>query len=224
MLPPPDVTQWRKLLLQRKQSGFALLEAAIAMAIIGLMITLAVKGGEMVENSRAKSLAGDFKDNQTALYGYQDRYNALPGDDREASARLSPSDASILNGNGNQHIEGALNAYLSESFMLWQHVRLAGFLNGVADTKANNYVPLNSSGGALGLADISAAPITGMAGGYIICSDNISGRLVKQLDLMMDDGHTARGDMRVSSTTYSGEAIANEDIVESDFYLACLSI
>jgi prepilin-type N-terminal cleavage/methylation domain-containing protein len=210
--------------MQRKQSGFTLIEISIAMAIIGLLITLTIKGRELVENSRAKSLANDFRDIQVALFGYQDRFQALPGDDPGAAANLTPATASVQNGNGNLHIEGALNAYLSESFFLWQHVRLAGFLQGIADAEASGYVPLNTSGGSLGVTDISNAPITGMSGGYIICSDNISGRLVKQLDMMLDDGYTAKGAMLVSYANTGGEPIPSGNIIERDFYLACLSV
>lgn len=85
-------------------------------------------------------------------------------------------------------------------------------------------MPLNSSGGTLGVADISASPITGMSGGYIICSDNISGHLVKQLDLMMDDGNTATGAMQVSPAHYGGEPVASDNTNESDFYLVCLGV
>lgn len=210
--------------MQRKQSGFTLIEIAITMAIVGLLITLTIKGREMVENSRAKSLANDFRDIQVALFGYQDRFRALPGDDPSASANLAPSASSIHDGNGNQHIEGDLNTYLSESFFLWQHVRLAGFLQGITNAEASGYVPLNTSGGSLGVADISNAPITGMSGGYIICSDNISGRLVKQLDMMLDDGFTTKGAMLVSHANTGGDPIPSRNIIERDFYLACLSV
>jgi hypothetical protein len=148
----------------------------------------------------------------------------MPGDDPAASANLSPGTPSIYDGNGNLRIEGGLNVHMSESFFLWQHVRLAGFLQGIANAEASGYVPLNSSGGSLGVTDISNSPITGMGGGYIICSDNISGRLVKQLDMMLDDGYTAKGSMLVSHANSGGEPIASGNIIERDFYLACLSV
>lgn len=114
--------------MRGRQAGFTLLELAIVMAIISLMFTLTVKGKEMVENSRAKSLAADFRDIQIALYGYQDRYHALPGDDGDAAAHLNTTTVPVQNGNGNRRIEGNLNAYLSESFYVWQHIKLAGFI------------------------------------------------------------------------------------------------
>ncbi|MFH2135673.1 MAG: type II secretion system protein [Pseudomonadota bacterium] len=210
--------------MQHKQSGFTLLEIAITMAIIGILVTLTIKGRELVESSRAKGLASDFRGIQTALYGYQDRFHALPGDDRYASEHLKGSLMPISNGNGNLRIDGKLNSALSESYYLWQHIRLAGFLQGAIDPAATGYVPISgATGGTLGVADISSAPISGMNGAYIICSDNISGRLVKQLDMMMDDGNTATGSMLIGPATYGGEPIPSSKIIDTDSYLACLA-
>ncbi|MBU0689359.1 MAG: type II secretion system GspH family protein [Gammaproteobacteria bacterium] len=209
--------------MQRKQSGFTLIEISIVMAIISLLITLTIKGRELVESSRAKSIASDFRGIQTALYGYQDRFRALPGDDSNASAHLKGSPTVINNGNGNLHIEGQLNAAWGESYFLWQHIRLAGFLQGAIDPAATGYVPISAAGGAFGVTDISNAPITGMSGGYIICSDNISGRLVKQLDMMLDDGYTAKGAMLVSHANTGGEPIPSSSIIDNNSYLACLT-
>ncbi|MBI4807724.1 MAG: prepilin-type N-terminal cleavage/methylation domain-containing protein [Nitrosomonadales bacterium] len=210
--------------MRRNQSGFTLLEVAIVMVIIGLMIGLAVKGQEFVNNSRVKSLADDFKSIQVALYGYQDRFRALPGDDRNASSHLPDAGTPIYNGNGNEIISGNWDSGSGESFNLWQHIRLAGFLQGTTDIGLDAYVPLNTSGGALGVSETAAAPIKGLKGNFIICSDNIAGKLVKQLDLTMDDGNTAVGSMRATDATMDGNGIATNDIDESGFYLTCLGV
>ncbi|MBU0621066.1 MAG: type II secretion system GspH family protein [Gammaproteobacteria bacterium] len=210
--------------MHRMQSGFTLLELAIVMTIIGLVFTLTVKAGEMINHSRVKSLATDFNSLQIALYGYQDRFRALPGDDSDAAAHLPDPGVAIHNGNGNAVIDGHWNSTSGESFNLWQHVRLAGFITGTTDISLNAYVPLNSSGGALGLSESSSAPIEGLGGNYIICSDNIPGKLVRQLDLTMDDGNTAGGAMLVSNAAVGGAGIATNDIVDNNFYLACLGV
>lgn len=210
--------------MKRNLSGFTLLEVAIAMAIIGLIFTLAVKAGEMINHSRVKSLAADFNHVQVALYGYQDRFRVLPGDDREAAAHLPDTGVPVLNGNGNTLIDGQWNSSSGETFNLWQHVRLAGFIKGTADVASDSYIPLNTSGGTLGLSESIAAPIAGLGGNYIICSDFIPGKLVKQLDLTLDDGNTAGGRMMVSNAGEGGAGIATNSIVDSTFYLACLGV
>lgn len=201
-----------------------MLEVAIVMAIIGLMTGLIIKGQEFVLNSRVKSLADDFRSIQTALYGYQDKFRALPGDDRNASVHLPAAGTPVLNGNGNEIINGHWNSRSGESFNLWQHVRLAGFIQGTADISLDAYVPLNTSGGNVGVAESIATPIVGLKGSFIICSDNITGKLVKQLDLTMDDGDTALGAMMAANATVGGYRIATHNIDEKGYYLACLSL
>lgn len=211
--------------MQRQQSGFTLLEISIVMVIVGLLIGLTIKCQELINNSRVKSLADDFKSIQTAIYGYEGEYRALPGDDRNASAKFPGAGTNVDNGDGNASIDGNWNATSGETFSLWQHVRLAGFIQGATDTHAYGYIPLNTagSGGRLGVSEAYAAPISGQKGAFIICSDRIPGKLVKQLDILMDDGSTSAGSL-LASRLGGGEAVRTVDIRESDLYLACLGV
>jgi prepilin-type N-terminal cleavage/methylation domain-containing protein len=210
--------------MRHNQQGFTLLEIAIVMLVIGLLITMTIRGQELINSSRVKSLAYDFKHIQVALYGYQDKFRALPGDDQYASAHLSGFGTAINNGNGNAIVGGNWNSTSGESFNLWQHVRLAGLMQGSTDTNSDTYVPLNTVGGIIGISEASAAPIAGLQGEYIICSDNIAGKLAKQLDLMLDDGNTATGSMKASNVTLGGAAIDTNSIMESTAYLTCMVV
>lgn len=204
--------------MRYKQSGSTLIKIAITMAIISLIFTLTVKGRELVENARAESLARDFRGIQTALHTYQDRFNApLLGDSKPSSQlQVSPPAAS----NSDQRIDVKLNSALGGSYFLWQHVKLTAPLNGAVNRAVSGYVPF--TGGTWGVNNISAAPISGMSGDYIICSENIPGRLVLQLDMMMDDGDTTTGSMLSGRATYDGEPIPGNSIIGSDSYLTCL--
>lgn len=209
--------------MKRTQSGSSAIEIAITMAIISLLFTLTVKGRELVENSRAESLARDFRGIQTALYGYLDRLRPLPASDSDAPTHQKVSTTVAHNGNGNLYIDDKLNAALGESYFLWQYVKLVMPLKDSANRVVAGYVPHSATGGPLGMTDIASAPISGMNSNYIICSDNISGRLIKQLDMMMDDGNTATGSMLIGRATYGGEPIPSSSIIDSDSYLACLA-
>lgn len=208
--------------MRHKQSGLTLLEVSIVMVILGVLLGLTLKGQELVNNSRVKSLADDFRSIQVALYGYQDRFRALPGDDRNASSHLPDPGSPVYNGNGDEIINGNWSSRSGESFNLWQHIRLAGFIQGTADTGLDSYVPLNTSGGTLGASASIASPIDGLKGNFIICSDNITGKMVKQLDLAMDDGNTDGGAMRIARASVGGYGIATNNIDESGYYLTCL--
>lgn len=208
--------------MRHNQLGFTLLEIAITMGVIGVLLSMVIKGQSMIDNSRAKSLAYDFKNIQISIYGYQDKFRALPGDDREASSHLPSPAMTIQNGNGNMIIGGNWNSTSGETFNFWQHVRLAGLIHGSTDISSESYVPFNASGGTLGVSEISAAPIIGLKGEHIICSDGIAGKSVKQLDIMLDDGNTNTGSVRASNKTVGGMGIATNNIVDSTLYLTCM--
>ena len=121
--------------MKSQQSGFTLVEIAIVLVIIGLLLGGILKGQELINSAKAKSFAQDFRTIQTALYGFQDRYKALPGD--FSGARLTgsingatPTTVTATASNG--QIDGNWDSPTAgeESCLFWQHLRLAGFLAG----------------------------------------------------------------------------------------------
>lgn len=210
----------------RRQSGFTLIEIAIVLVIIGLLLGGILKGQELINSARVKNLATDFRNIPLFIYGYQDKYRALPGDDLAVVAHLgataTPATAGTTLGNG--EINGAWNeadpTSTDESFLFWQHVRLAGLAPGATSAAAGDYAPTNSVGGRIGVQ--SAAPFTGMNGTYFICSAAIQGKYVKQLDTQLDDGDTAQGSMRAGLALPDAEETA--DIVDATPYIVCMGI
>jgi hypothetical protein len=57
----------------------------------------------------------------------------------------------------------------------------------------------------------------------MVSTNNIAGKFVTKLDLVMDDGNTATGSMRTSSSI-GGTAIATDSIVDSTAYVVCLGV
>lgn len=216
--------------MKTKQSGFTLIEIAIVLVIIGLLLGGVLKGQELINSAKVKNLATDFKNVPVFIYGYQDKYKALPGDDLKATTHLSATTGiTITNGDGNGVIDGNWNAASGESFQFWQQVRLAGFAPGSTDTASGDYLPTNAVGGKIGITNSSATnnPITGptaLKGSYIVCSDAIAGKFAKQLDTTLDDGDTATGSMMVTTagTASGGTAIATANINDDTTYLVCM--
>ena len=208
--------------MKRNQSGFTLIEIAIVLVIIGLLLGGVLKGQELINSAKVKNLASDFKNVPVFIYGYQDKYKALPGDDSAAGTHLTG--ASAVGGDGNGIIGGKWNpdAITDESYRFWQHVRLAGFGPGSVDTSASargDYIPKNAVGGIIGITNVTEAPITGMKGTYIVCSGSIPGKFARQLDTTLDDGNTTSGSVMVAASGITGPQASPVDDTQ---YLVCM--
>jgi prepilin-type N-terminal cleavage/methylation domain-containing protein len=194
--------------MKAQQSGFTLVEIAIVLVIIGLLLGGILKGQELINSAKVKNLAQDFRTVQTALYGYQDRFKALPGDHATAATVVTGATNATGGTLGNAVIEGAWNSATAtatlESELFWQHARLAGFLPGPTAANDAEYYPKNVDGGRLGISSATGAQlqIATMQGSYQICSAGILGRFAKQLDIQLDDGNTQTGSVR--ATEYAG--------------------
>ena len=79
--------------MMRKNHGFTLIEIAIVMVIIGLLLGGVLKGQELIVQARIKNIINDFNGIASAVYSYQERYRAYPGDDAKATrwAGVTPS-------------------------------------------------------------------------------------------------------------------------------------
>ncbi len=235
--------------MKQNQSGFTLIEIAIVLVIIGLLLGGVLKGQELINSAKVKNIANDFRNIPVFIYGYQDKYRALPGDQTQASldAQFSPANTGTVCtpaaagscATANGVIEGNWNAIsvASESFLFWQHVRLAGFAPGPTLTADANYIPVNSTGGKIGIQSgtnsVTTTPINATAGAnpirgsYIVCSTGILGKFVKQLDLTLDDNNTATGSMMAGEATALGTpmtAVGNAAITDALTYTVCMGV
>ncbi|TAJ80436.1 MAG: prepilin-type N-terminal cleavage/methylation domain-containing protein [Gallionellaceae bacterium] len=212
--------------MKRKQSGFTLIEIAIVLVIIGLLLGGVLKGQELINSAKVKNLATDFKNIPVFIYGYQDKFKALPGDDASAATHAAGAIACTPAATGrcatgNGVIEGMWNAAAAvtdESALFWQHARLAGLAPGPTALTDAGYIPTNAVGGAIGVqggtsctaastptASCTAAFLTpvkdasgnALRGAYVVCSRAILGKFAKQLDTTLDDGNTATGSVLV---------------------------
>jgi prepilin-type N-terminal cleavage/methylation domain-containing protein len=223
--------------MKNNQSGFTLVEIAIVLVIIGLLLGGVLKGQELINSAKVKNFATDFRNIPLFIYGYQDKFKALPGDDAKANDHLggaaTSANVGLLTPNagtpGNGRIEGNYNSTSAgdETVAFWQHVRLANLASGATDfTNPATVMPTNADGGRIGVQ--STAPITGMTGSYFVCSEAIQGKFAKQIDITLDDGSPASGSVRVAAGPYSGTALTAVTtaaaIEEGQTYIVCSAL
>lgn len=209
----------------KNQRGFTLIELAIVLVIIGLLLGGVLKGQELINNARLKSLATDFKNIQVYTYAYQDRFRVLPGDDGAAAAHVGGVNAASAGHVQNGAIQGDWDSDVQtdESYLFWQHVRLAGLAPGATAVADPNYVQRNAVGGRLGIQSVNGFPIAGMIGALVICSSAIEGRFAEQLDITMDDGDTDAGSVRAypdGGNAWDGDITGAE---EAQNYNVCMA-
>lgn len=206
----------------KKQSGFTLVEIAIVMVIIGLLLGGVMKGQELMVNAKVKNLAADFNIIPAAYYSYIDRFRAIPGDDAAANTHVAGTNATTGGTVGNGIIEGTWDSATNtdESFLVFQHLRLANLMNGTTVvTNPATYYQINAAGGRVGMS--GAGPITNQVT-LVICSTTLDGGMARRLDTSMDDGVGNTGAMFAATVATPATAVANP--AAGTNYTACMKL
>ena len=194
--------------MKKGQTGFTLIEIAIVLVIIGLLLGGVLKGQELINSAKVKNLANDMRAIQTAVFAFQDKYKALPGDYLAATANSTFGGTGYTTGDGNGVISAA------EAPDAWDQLRKGNLITGSGTT-----APANAVGGALAISGTAAAFVTGLAGNVVVCSGAIPGALARQLDIAMDDGVSNAGNLRSAKAT----GAADTAYVDADSYTVCMS-
>ena len=231
--------------MKNHQKGFTLVEIAIVLVIIGLLLGCVLKGQELINSAKVKNMINDFRTTSALVYGYQDRFKSFPGDQTQAqltdafgvaagATACAPINTAGHCASNNGRIDGdwTAAAVTDETFVFWQHVRLANLATGATNTGDQNYRPRNADGGFIGIesgisAAGAAAPfITGMRGAVFVCSDGILGRYVRQIDTSMDDGNTAGGSVQAvpMGSARATNPTQTADIVDGLQYIVCAGL
>jgi hypothetical protein len=186
-------------------------------------------------------MINDFRTVSSLVYSYQDRFKAFPGDQditqlqsafgaTSGANECTPAAASHC-ATKNARLDGDWNstAVTDETFVFWQHVRLANLATGATSIADPNYAPKNADGGPIGVesglnSTGGADPwITGMRGSFYVCSGGILGRYVRQIDTTMDDGNTAGGNVRAvpAGSPRTTAATDTSAVQEGAQYIVC---
>jgi len=202
------------------ERGFTLVELSIVLVIVGLLIFAVLKGQELIESARLKSLMTQMNSYKTATQIFKDRYGALPGDFNQAMSVLGAPQE----GDGNGTIDG--DGYEGEGRSYFEHLLLAELISGVTlddpipDSKAGNgkiqVVNVSIEGGSQGVNFFRAGSLHGnVADGPLL-----TGAEAGELDMTFDDGDGRTGEIQ----TEGGPACRNAQGVYNftDGSVACI--
>ncbi|MDR2781703.1 MAG: prepilin-type N-terminal cleavage/methylation domain-containing protein [Holosporaceae bacterium] len=126
----------------KTNKGFSLIEVAIAIVVIGLIASFAIKGRELINSAKLRSVADQVNTFRVAIHEFVDRYGELPGDFSAAREMISDS---LQNGSGNGIISS-----IEDAKRFWQHLIASGLLsaelvNGYPVSKLGGYYSVSSS-------------------------------------------------------------------------------
>jgi len=145
---------------QACKSGFSLVELSIVLVILGLLTGGILGGQSLIKAAELRSIGEEYKQWQIAVNTFKGKYNSLPGDTTLAVRIWGDGDATgeTWDGNGDGTIDYAAAASQEgEIFTFWQHLSLAGLINGeytgiagggsVEDSSPGENVPASKYGG-----------------------------------------------------------------------------
>lgn len=144
------------------QRGFSLVELSIVLVILGLLTGGILAGQSLIRAAELRSVSSDISRYTTAVYAFRDRYFALPGDFNNAKAfwtNCTDHTNNNCNGDGDGVFEHDVCASgnSSEINRAWQHLALAGLVEGDYSTALN----ANCSGPSV------TAPYNGIPGATV---------------------------------------------------------
>jgi prepilin-type N-terminal cleavage/methylation domain-containing protein len=183
----------------RKQAGFTLVEIAIVLVIIGLLLGGVLKGQEMIENARIKSVIGDMNGVAAAYNSYVDRYRAIPGDELPATMNARGW-AGTIGGNANGVLGTAANVTFNnapaEQGAMWRALRAAGLTSGdPAATAVRANLPAAGTGGLIGVS-VGAYGMNGPT----ICVSGLTAKQAAGIDAAIDGPVAAPGFGNIQGT------------------------
>ncbi len=201
--------------MRRITNGFTLIELAIVLVIIGLLLGGVLKGQELIESARVRSIISQLDSLKAAYYAFQDKYQFAPGDypGHLAYANLSGIANAQVGGNGDGVVRDTSQA--REGLLAWVHLTRANLIAGNYQAgsslpDASGEWPRNPYNAILQLQyDAVYAGTDVVARLNLKTGNQIPAKVLAEIDRKIDDGRAVSGNFRFSA--YNGGGVPPAD-------------
>lgn len=182
-------TAERKI-FKNNRKGFSLIEVAIAIVVVGLVVSMTLKGRELIHTAKLNSVIEQVNTFRMTAQLFIDKYNALPGDLANAKYMIG---SSLENGRGDGRFVN-----VDDGKRFWEHLVASGLLS----IELAHGFPVSRIGGYYFISD----QVDGLDGIWIVLSSGTANNstfsgIISQEDAYMidkkcDNGVPNSGDVR----------------------------
>ncbi len=188
-----------------QQRGFTLVEIALTLIIIAILFGGILKGWELVQNARVRTLASTTTSIQSAYFAFYDRYGRVAGDWNAVGAGNAIGQTVNGGGNDSGHLDTTSGDPWTESNAFWEQLGKAGFITGTFQgtpgtepTAGNDLAPLNVFRRPIIIGRTPDYEGSGVPRRHIVIGRGIPVGLLRELDTKLDDGMPHRGRVRAT--------------------------
>jgi len=198
------MTAWRTT-IEPRQRGFTLVEVAIALVIIALLIGGVLKGWQMVQSARVRTVISTTTSIQSAYFAFYDRYGHVAGDWNAVDAGNAIGGTVNGGGDDNGRLDTPPGDPWTESNAFWEQLAKAGFIRGVYQgtpatepTLDNDLTPLNVFQRPIIIGRTPDFEGASVPRRHVIVGRGAPVGLLRELDTKLDDGKPDQGNVRAT--------------------------
>jgi prepilin-type N-terminal cleavage/methylation domain-containing protein len=187
--------------------GFTVLEMTIVLVIAALLLAGVLQGRSMLQSMQVKNTMAIAADLTTAARTFRERYHYLPGDLPVSPApnaeipNLTGACAAGGNGDGIIKVSQASGpATLTESTCAIAHLLNAGLIRAGGGYVQSHYGAVRMVGNSIAAGSVTAAGTNPVPSTIVnlVEFDNLPCDVALEIDLKLDDGDLATGNVRAS--------------------------
>jgi prepilin-type N-terminal cleavage/methylation domain-containing protein len=154
--------------------GFSLIELSASLVIIAFIIAAISTGATLVRQSEIRATIAEMQQYRTAFTEFKKRYNAIPGDMKDATIFWTTTCATTItcNGDGDGIVEAIHGSSSDETARAWKHLDLSDLINKSIDIIPAAYL------GVITIGELSPAGKLEGTGYFIAAGGDIGGDTV----------------------------------------------